>query len=150
MFKRLVKLTPRQCVCVCVCLREREREIPELLSLFDQALEILANNTKCLRTFPQIQRSKHHKTSSSWAEVKHIIRDQFHHHFTSSFYAHRSQKCKKRQSSHAAFCAFGTCAHKTCWWNWPQEPILLKKCCLKTDWNSLTLHYSNLDHGNIT
>ena len=39
---------------------------------------------------------------------------QFHHHFTSSFYARRTQKRKKGQSTHVAFCNFGICMHKSC------------------------------------
>ncbi len=47
---------------------------------------------------------------------------QFHQRSMSSFYARRSQKCKKWQSSCQYFCALRICVEH--WWNWPQpQPI---------------------------
>jgi len=47
--------------------------------------------------------------------------DQFHQHFTNSFYECRSQKCKKMLTTWLNCYAFMICARKsfalTCWWN---------------------------------
>ncbi len=53
-----------------------------------------------------------------------VSRCQFHQRSTSSFYACRSQKRKKRQSSCQSFLGFWNLRGQKlvikCWWNWPQ------------------------------
>ena len=66
-------------------------------------------------------------------------RDWFHQHFTSSFYACRSQKCKKDVQSNSSrfFALLGSAwvkaVHK--WWNLPQEMI----CIILASQQSLSL-----------
>ena len=48
------------------------------------------------------------------SDVTGKIWGQFHHHSTSSFYAHRSQKCKKDCQVKQFFCAFRICGRKSC------------------------------------
>jgi len=56
--------------------------------------------------------------------------------FTNSFYARRSQKCKKTQMTWMYFCAFGICMRKscalTCRWNQPLVFHILDNLILLT------------------
>ena len=50
-------------------------------------------------------------------------RGQFHQHVYVQLLCMQIPKAQKRQSTKAAFCAFGICMRQsctwTCWWNWP-------------------------------